>query len=129
MLLSTLNIPMGYESELSEKGFGKYNNTDGGSVKFLFTNTISVFSNFILNFYCYSTTVVCLFSPSHHPTSAEHTSLPCLHPPPWFCPYVLYSSSCNPLFPLSPPHTPLAIVILFLTSMSLVIFCLLFFFC
>ena len=38
----------------------------------------------------------------------------------------LYSSSCNPLFPLSPPHSPLAIVRLFLTSMSLVIFCLLF---
>ena len=79
-----------------------------------------------LNFYCYSIRVVCLFSPSFHPTPAEPTSLPHLHPPPWFCPCVLYSSSCNPLFPLSPPHSPLAIVRLFLTSMSLVIFCLLF---
>ena len=38
---------------------------------------------------------------------------------------VLYSSSCNPLS-LSPPHSPLTIVRLFLTSISLVIFCLLF---
>ena len=41
-------------------------------------------------FYCYSITVVCLFSPSLHPTPAEPTSLPPLHPPPWFCPCVLY---------------------------------------
>ena len=46
--------------------------------------------------------------------------------PPWFCPCVLYSSSHKPLSSLSPPHSPLAIVRLFLTSMSLVIFCLLF---
>ena len=38
---------------------------------------------------------------------------------------VLYSSSCNPLS-LSPPHSPLTIVRLFLTSISLVILCLLF---
>ena len=64
-------------------------------------------SFFFFNFYCYSITVVCLFSPSLHPTPAEPTSLPHLHPPPWFCPCVLYSSSCNPLFPLSPaPPTP-----------------------
>ena len=69
---------------------------------------------------------MCLFSPSLHPTSAEPPSIPNLHPPPWFYPCVLYSSSCNPLSPLSPPHSPLAIVRLFLTSMSLVIFCLLF---
>ena len=81
---------------------------------------------FCFGFYRYSITVVCLFSPSLHPTPAEPTSLPCLHPPPWFCPYVLYNSSCNPLFPLSPPHSLLAIVRLFLTSMSLVIFCVLF---
>ena len=69
------------------------------------------------------------FPPSLHPTPAKHTSLPPLHPPPWCCPCVLYSTSCNPLYPLSlpPPPTPtLAIVRLFLTSMSLVIFCLLF---
>ena len=35
-------------------------------------------------------------------------------------------SYCNPLSQLSFPHSPLAIVKLFLTSMSLVIFCLLF---
>ena len=81
---------------------------------------------FFFNFYCYSVTVVCLFSPSLHPTPAEPTSVLHLHPPPWFCPCVLYSSSCNTLSPLSPPHSPLAIVRLFLTSMSLVIFCLLF---
>ena len=81
---------------------------------------------FFKNFYCYSITVVCLFSPFLHPTPAEPTSLPRLHPPPWFCPCVLYSSSCNTLSPLSPPHSPLVIVRLFLTSMSLVIFCLLF---
>ena len=58
--------------------------------------------HFLKNFYCCSVTVVCLFSPSLHPTPAEPTSLPHLHSPPWFCPCVLYSSSCNPLFPLSP---------------------------
>ena len=78
-------------------------------------------------FYCYSITIVCLFSPSLHPIPAEPTSLPYLHHPPRFCPCVLYSSSCNPLSSLSPPHSPLAIVRLFLTSMSLVKFCLLFF--
>ena len=84
------------------------------------------FLYFKKKFYCYSIRVVCLFSPSLHPTPDEPISLPHLYPPPWFCPCVLYSSSCNPLFPLSPPHSPLAIVRLFLTSMSLVIFCLLF---
>ena len=58
--------------------------------------------SFFFFFYCYSITVVCLFSPSLHPTPGEPTSLPHLHPPPWFSPYVLYGSSCNPLFPLSP---------------------------
>ena len=80
---------------------------------------------FIL-FYCYSITVVCIFSPYLLPTPAKPTCLPILHPPPWFCPCVLYSSSCKPFSPLSPPHSPLAIVRLFLTSMSPVIFCLLF---
>ena len=69
---------------------------------------------------------MCLFSPSLHPTPAETTSLPHLHPPPCFCPCVLYSSSCNSLSSLSPPHSPLTIVRLFLTSMSLVVFCFLF---
>ena len=40
-----------------------------------------VFSfSFFLNFYCYSITVVCLLSPSLHPTPAESTSLPNVHP-------------------------------------------------
>ena len=62
-------------------------------------------------FYCCSITVVCIFSPPLHPTPAKPTSLPHLHPPPWFCPCVLYSSSCNPLSSLSPPHSPLAIIV------------------
>ena len=76
--------------------------------------------------YFYWVTIVCIFSPSLHPTSANPTSLPHLYPPPWFCPCVLYSSAYRPLSPLPPPHSPLAIVTLFLISMSLVIFCLLF---
>ena len=75
---------------------------------------------FLFNFYCYSIIVVCLFSPSLHPTPGEPTS------PPQFCPCVLYNSSCNSLFPLSPPHSPLATARLFPTSMSLDVFCLLF---
>ena len=93
-------------------------------MKLLVTQKTVSLTFFFFNFYCYSITVVCLFSPSLHPTPTEPTSLPRLHPPPWFCPCVLHSSSCNPLFPLSP--RPPAIVRLFLTSMSLVIFCLLF---
>ena len=74
---------------------------------------------FFLNFYCNSITVVFLFSPSLHPIPAKPTSLP-PYPPPWFCPCVLYSS--NPFSSLSPPHSPLAIVRLFLISMSLTSF-------
>ena len=88
-----------------------------------------MYHSFLKFFYCYSITVVCIFSPTFYPTPAKPTSFPCFHNPPWFCPCVLYSSSCNTLFPLSPPPPPtpaLAIVTLFLTSMSLVIFCLLF---
>ena len=67
------------------------------------------------------------FSPHHSPpTPAKPTSLPCFHPPPWFCPCVLYSSSQKPFPTLSPPPSLLAIVRLFLISMSLVIFSLLF---
>ena len=80
----------------------------------------------IHSYFFYSVTIVCIFSPSLHPTPASPTHLPHLYPPPWFCPCVLYSSSYRPLSLLSPPHSPLAIVTLFLTSMSLVIFCLLF---
>ena len=74
---------------------------------FEFENYLGIFFSFLKKFfYCYSITVVCIFSPS-------------LHSPPWFCPCVLSSSSCNPLSSLSPPHFPLAIVRLFLTSVSL----------
>ena len=95
------------------------------SRKFLISSLISIFKK---NFYCYSITVVFLFSPSLHTTPAEPTSRPHLHPPPWFCPCFLYSSSCNPLSSLSPPHSTQTIVRLLLTSVSLVIFCFLFFF-
>ena len=77
-------------------------------------------------FYCCSITTICIFSPPLHSTPAKPTSLPASTPPPWFCPCVLYSSSWKPLSPLAPPPSPLAIVRLLLTSMSLVIFCLLF---
>ena len=93
---------------------------------FLVLGVMCYLFKIFFNFYCYSITVVCLFSPSLHPTPTEPTSLPHLHPPPGFCPRVLCSSSCNPLSSLSPPHSLLTIVRLFFTSMSLVIFCLLF---
>ena len=51
------------------------------------------------------------FSP--HPSPANPTFLSHLYPTPLFCPCVLYSSSCRPLSPLSPPHSPLANVTLF----------------
>ena len=70
----------------------------------------------ILILYCYSITVVCLFSPSHHPTPANPTSLPHLYRPSWFCPSVLYSSSSIPLSPLPPPHSPLAIFTMFIAA-------------
>ena len=76
-------------------------------------------------FYCCSIIVVCLFSPPLYATPAKTTSLPCFHPPPWFCPCVLYTSSWKP-FRHCPLPPSLAIVRLFLISMSLVIFCLLF---
>ena len=62
----------------------------------------------------------------HPSTPATPTSLPCFHPTPWFCPCVLYSSSWITFSPQSPPHLPLALDRLFLISMCLVIFCLLF---
>ena len=77
-------------------------------------------------FYCCLITVVRIFSTPLPPTPSKPTSLSCFHSPPWFCPCVLYSSSWKPFSPLSPLSSPLAIVRLFLTSMTLVIFCLLF---
>ena len=72
-------------------------------------------------FYCCSITVVFIFSPPLYPTPVK----PTFHPLLWFCPCVFYSSSWKPFSPLSLPASLLAIVRLFLTSMSLVIFCLL----
>ena len=66
---------------------------------------IYLFSIFKL-FHCCSITVVCIFSPSLYPTPAKPTSLSCFHPPPWFSPCVLYSSSWNPFSPLSLPPLP-----------------------
>ena len=58
------------------------------------------------------------------PLHPSQTHLPPLPPP---SPLILsIVVPCKLLSPLSPPHSPLAIVRLFLTSMSLVIFCLLF---
>ena len=37
-----------------------------------------------LFFFFYSVTIVCIFSPSLHPTPASPTSFPHLYPPPWF---------------------------------------------
>ena len=91
---------------------------------------------FVFNFYCYSVTVVCLFCPTLQHTPAEPTSLPDIQPPlprhhhpahpARSCPCVLHRSSCNPLLPQSPPHSPMASVRLFSTSMSLCIYCLLY---
>ena len=81
-----------------------------------------------LNFYCYSITVVCIFSPSLHPPQPNPPPIPASTLPLDFVHVsfivvpVILSHHCP-----SPP--PLAIVRLFLTSMRLVIFCLLFFFC
>ena len=82
----------------------------------------SLFLNFLLLFN-YSCVPFLPIPPPHHIQIPLPTPL---HPPPWFCPCVLYSSSCNPLSSLSPPHSPRPNVRLFLTSMSLVIFCFLF---
>ena len=59
--------------------------------------------------YCCSITIVCIFSPPLYPTPANPTSLPCCHPPPWFCPSVLDSGSWKPFSPLSPPPSSLAV--------------------
>ena len=70
------------------------------------------------NFYCYSITVVCIYSPSVHPTPAEPTSLTLP------LDFVHVSFIVVPENPS--PHSLLAIVRWLLTSVSLVIFCLLF---
>ena len=94
-----------------------------GEIIYYLINSLNLFF-FTLLLFSYS----CLhFLPNTSPpTPAKPPSLPWFHPPPWFCPCVLYSSSWKPFSPLFLPSSPLAIVRLFLTSMSLVIFCLLF---
>ena len=72
---------------------------------------------------CYSITVVCIFSPSLHPTPAKTTSLPTFTLPLDFV-HVSFIVVPVILSPLPHPHSPLATVTLFLTSLSLVIFCL-----
>ena len=89
--------------------------------------SFSVAQLFKKNFFTAVQLELSVFSPHPSPpTPSKPTSLQCFHPPPWFCPCVLYSSSWKPFSPLSPLPFPLAIVRLFLISMSLVIFCLLF---
>ena len=114
-------------SQLEVRGQQRVSTSKCG-IRLPFSTGISprVFYFILLFFYCYSVTIVCIFFPSLHPIPANPTSLPHLSPPLWFCPCVLYSSSCKPLSPLSPPHSPVAIVTSFLISMTLVIFCLLF---
>ena len=89
---------------------------------------LSLFHFFIFKIILLLFKYSCLhFTPTTpHPTPAKLISLPCFHPRPWFCSCVLYSCSWK-LFPsLSPPNSPLVIVKLFLISMSLVIYCLIF---
>ena len=81
-----------------------------------FEQTSFFFFLFFKKIYCYSITVVCIFSPFLHPTPAKPTSLP--HD------FVHVSFIVAPVN--ASPHSPLAIVRLFLISISLVIFCLLF---
>ena len=122
-LLSTLGsivlIIMSSDLTQHENGAAEWDDTCKYILLFLFFFNFSI----ILLLFNYS----CLhFLPPLYPTPAKPTFLPCFHPPPWFCPCVLYSSSWKPFSPLSLPPSPLAIVRLFLTSMSLVIFSLLF---
>ena len=84
------------------EGEGLMDWEDWGFLPGVLFSVFAFFSFLILIFYCYLITVVWLFSPPLHPTTVKPLSLPHFHPPPWFCPCVFYSSSCNPLFPLSP---------------------------
>ena len=96
-------------------------------IKLLVSVKINTFLFFlILIFYCYSITVVCPFSPSLHPTPADPPPSPTSTLP---LDFVHVSFIVVPVIPSSHCPPPLAIGRLLLTSMSLVIFCLLFFFC
>ena len=80
-------------------------------------------------FNCCSSTVVSIFSPPLSPSSP--TPPPTLNPIPlWLCPCVLYTCSLTILglfSPLSSLPSLLVTISLFFISMSLLIFCLLFF--
>ena len=82
---------------------------------------------YFLNYFIVVQSQLSAFSPHYSPPHPSQTHIPPLLPP---SPLVLsmcpYSSSRKFFFPLSPPLSPLAIVRLFLISMSLVIFCFLF---
>ena len=72
-----------YRNRLPTMTQGVYvTKTDTGSQSQAFYSAILNIALFFLNFYCYSITVVCLFSQSLHPTPAKPTSLPHLHLPP-----------------------------------------------
>ena len=80
----------------------------------------------LLKNYCYSTTVVSIFTPPHPPVP----SVPASHPRPyplWLYPCVLYTCSLMALPLLSCLTSALVPVSLFFISMSPIIFC--FFIC
>ena len=90
-------------------------------------NTLFYFYFFLFKIFIVIQLQLYAFSP--HPSTPPQLNpppSPTSTIPPRFCPCVLYNSSCNPLFPLSPPHSPLATATLFPTSTSLVAFCLFF---
>ena len=59
----------------------------------LFTFKVIIDRFFLIGhfFKCYSITVVCISPPPPPLIPAKPNSLPCFHPPPWFCPCILYS--------------------------------------
>ena len=118
----TYNLGMCPDRESNPQPFGVWDDATPSNWTICPGLQFHMFFFKILIFYCYSITVVCLFSPSLHSTPAEPPSSPTSTLPLDFV-HVSFSSSCKPLSPLSPPYSPLSIVRLFITSMSLVIFC------
>ena len=57
-----------------------------------FKRTISFF---LITLLLFNYSCLC-FLPTPYPTPAKPTSLPCFHPPPWFCLCALYGSSWKP---------------------------------
>ena len=94
----------------------------------IYTTAVEMFLFYFLKlFYCYSITVVCVYPP---PLPPPQPNLPssCFHAllVQSMCPLQLFLKTLPPCPSLSPPSTPLVTVRLFLISMSLFIFCLLF---